>query len=68
MFHSPHYPQIGFIILDFNYKTINGFVEKRTQYSEFGGKISEWETDVRSIFKFYRTLKTDFTSYIGENP
>ena len=53
--------------INFNYKNINGFVEKRIQYSEFGDKISEWETDVCSIVKFYRTLKTDFTSYIGEN-
>lgn len=53
--------------MNFDHKNINSFVEKRTQYSEFGEKISEWETDICSIIKFYRTLKSDSLSYSGMN-
>lgn len=42
---------------DFSPERINEFVGERTTHDEDGIKISEWDTDLDSIFAFYNSLK-----------
>ena len=41
----------------FTPETINDFIEPRTTHNEEGMKISEWETDLKSVLDFYHSLK-----------
>ncbi|MBN7121982.1 hypothetical protein [Erwinia billingiae] len=41
----------------FTPETINSFTEPRTTHNEDGMKISEWNTDLKSIISFYHSLK-----------
>lgn len=36
---------------------INEFIEPRTTHDEDGTKISEWNTDLKSVINFYESLK-----------
>lgn len=55
------YLQNNIVFLDecqgFTPETINKFVEPRTTYDEDGIKISEWNTDLKSVMNFYHSLK-----------
>lgn len=42
---------------DFSPDKINEFVDKRTIHDEDGMKISEWDTDLKSVLDFYNSLK-----------
>lgn len=41
----------------FTPETINCFTEPRTTHNEDGMKISEWNTDLKSVISFYHSLK-----------
>lgn len=41
----------------FTPQTINNFTEPRTTHNEDGMKISEWNTDLKSVLDFYHSLK-----------
>lgn len=41
----------------FTPETINSFTEPRTTHNEDGMKISEWNTDLKSVLNFYHSLK-----------
>lgn len=42
---------------EFTPETINSFTEPRTTHNEDGMKISEWNTDLKSVIIFYHGLK-----------
>lgn len=42
---------------NFSPEKINDFVDERTTHDEDGIKISEWNTDIDSVIKFYEGLK-----------
>lgn len=41
----------------FTPETINSFTKPRTTHNEDGMKISEWNTDLKSVMDFYHSLK-----------
>ncbi|MDR3431686.1 MAG: hypothetical protein P4L95_07230 [Rouxiella aceris] len=41
----------------FTPQTINSFTQPRTTHNEDGMKISEWNTDLKSVLDFYHSLK-----------